>query len=318
MKLYFICSDFFNYDKSIKKELERIGYDVELITEYPFGGKFIKVLNRLFHGKLNFIFSSYYKKKFENLDGDNIVFIIKGETLSKTALNNIFNKTKRVCIYQWDALKNNCNSKCLLKYSEFITSFDPVDTCKYKLRYKALFHQMESFNQHSDREKNVGASFIGTVHEDRLKQLIEIETYLKKEGVSFFFYKYYPSKLIFFLRKIIDTRLWGVNTKDVFFKPLEYSKYKEIIANSISVIDFPRKAQSGYTMRTIESLASNTKVITTAEYLEDKFCLKGDAIFHLNESNKAMLCDFLLRKSEFSLEDFNELKLKNWLKDILE
>ncbi|KKM26914.1 hypothetical protein LCGC14_1580000, partial [marine sediment metagenome] len=258
MKLYFICSDFFNYDKSIKKELERIGYDVELITDYSMGN-------------LILYFQGIIKKKFENLDGDNIVFIIKGETLSKTALNNIFNKTKRVCIYQWDALKNNCNSKCLLKYSEFITSFDPVDTCKYKLRYKALFHQMESFNQHSDREKNVGASFIGTVHEDRLKQLIEIETYLKKEGVSFFFYKYYPSKLIFFLRKIIDTRLWGVNTKDVFFKPLEYSKYKEIIANSISVIDFPRKAQSGYTMRTIESLASNTKVITTAEYLEDKF-----------------------------------------------
>ncbi|MDP2487429.1 hypothetical protein [Pseudoalteromonas marina] len=317
MKLYFVCSDFFNYDKSIKKELERIGYNVELISEYPFGGKFMKIFNRLSFGRLNFVFDNYYKKKLESVNEKDIVFIIKGETLSDSALDKICSKTKRVIIYQWDALKNNCNSRILLRYPNLITTFDPLDSSKYGLKYKALFHQVESFDSNSYKYKNLPVSFVGTVHGARLKKINEIETFLINQGVNFFFYKYYPSKLVFQIRKIVDTRLWGVDTKNVNFKPLDYSKYKEVIAKSKNVIDFPRDVQAGYTMRTIESLASNTKVITSADIVEGEYKLKGGGIYHLNEFNKAKFNEFLLNNNKFIFEEFDSLKLNNWLKAIL-
>ncbi|CAM4485153.1 MULTISPECIES: hypothetical protein [Pseudoalteromonas] len=317
MKLYFVCSDFFNYDDSIKKELEKVGYNVELISEYPFGGKLIKIFNRLFFGRLNFIFDAYYKKRLESLNEENIVFIIKGETLSSSILDEICSKTKRVIIYQWDALKNNCNSSRILKYSKLITTFDPSDSCKYGLKYKALFHQVESLDNNNYEYRDFVVSFVGTVHGDRLKEINKIETFLKSKGINFFFYKYYPSKFVFYIRKVIDTRLWGVDTKAVHFRPLDYSKYKEIIAKSQNVIDFPRKVQTGYTMRTIESLASNTKIITSADVIKEQYRVKGGGIYHLKEFNEIKFNEFLLSKNAYVFEEFDDLKLSNWLKDIL-
>ena len=62
-------------------------------------------------------------------------------------------------------------------------------------------------------------------------------------------------------------RLYFKYRKFIYFKPLSYEKYFEILKNSNFVIDFAHPYQSGNTIRCYEARSCGTKIITNNPFV---------------------------------------------------
>ena len=105
--------------------------------------------------------------------------------------------------------------------------------------------------------------FIGTVHSDRAKILGEVKDYCDREGFTYYFYLFVPGKLLLFLRKIFNKSFRKWDDKYISIEPIPKEKVAEIQENSRCIIDINHPNQTGLTMRTIEMVGMNKKLMTT-------------------------------------------------------
>ncbi|QXN23781.1 hypothetical protein KVP08_014425 [Shewanella putrefaciens] len=86
---------------------------------------------------------------------------------------------------------------------------------------------------------------------------------LKNENVNNFLFFFSPSKLLFLLKKVFTSELEGISINDISFKPMAFKQVINILGDSRIVIDIEHPKQNGLTMRTIEMLGMQKKLITT-------------------------------------------------------
>ncbi|MFA0268032.1 hypothetical protein AB4490_14640 [Vibrio cyclitrophicus] len=321
MKIVIISSNFFGYSKKIQEKLESQGHEVNLVNDFPNDSKIVKIICRLSRGKLNFLFNDYFRKELLKFGDVDRVLVIKGETLSVSScdlINQISNN--RAVLYQWDSLANNRNLKNIMNSFSNLYSFDFEDCEKYDFKYLPLFHDIDcGFFQETINVKDYDVSFVGTVHEDRLPIINKIEDKLKLEGYKTNFYRYYPSKWLLKIRKIIDYRLWRVDISNVNYQPLSYSEYLSFLLRGKATVDIHRRVQSGLTIRTVEALAMDIKIITTNDKIKDE-CgdLNGQVLIidrsgDLNNSSVVKLLDAELNENCIR----NKYHLDYWVNEIL-
>ncbi|MNN34249.1 hypothetical protein D3C81_1480470 [compost metagenome] len=107
------------------------------------------------------------------------------------------------------------------------------------------------------------ACFIGTIHTDRYKVLEKIIDSLQERGHKVFVFCYYPSKQLYRLRALVDPGFRRFGRKYVNFTGMKLTEVVSRIAESRAVIDVNRPDQLGLTMRTIEAVGAQRKLITT-------------------------------------------------------
>ncbi|WP_438469183.1 lipopolysaccharide biosynthesis protein [Vibrio vulnificus] len=303
-RILFISPRTHGYELDIENAIKNRG-DCIYYDERPFTssiGKIILRLNIRFLSKL--WIDKYYKSIFHSVSKVHIdtLFLVIPESVPSWFIEDMrsLNSQMKIIIYMWDSFKNRKSVSRLEKYADKIFSFDKHDCEERGFRFLPLFYT-DDFIQSSAVNKIYDFCFIGTVHSDRSK----VVTKVSKCGGNNFIYWYCPSRLLFFLKKIFTNELKGIDYSDVNFHSLDKNEVSLIMRKSRVVIDIHHPGQSGLTMRTIESLGTCSKLVTTnADIVNYDF---------FNEDN----CHIISRDasdiripSDFSLSEYRKVSKK--------
>lgn len=324
--ILFLAPKFFGYELEIKKELENFGAKVIYFDERPKNDFFTKVFIRL--NLKSFIskkIDDYYKNiievtKYENI---NYLFLVAPETIDLKIIEKIKQNHKNIQIftYFWDSIKNKRTALNYLHISDKYFSFDSNDIkINNKIEFLPLFYIKDYENISNEKEDILyDICFIGTIHSDRYKIIKQIEDQVRSIDLQTYFYFYSPSKILFFLQKLFKKDFKDIKWKDVSFKSLNKADVINFIKKSKTIIDIQHPLQTGLTMRTIEMLGANKKILTTnKDIINYDFFIKDNILVF--DRNEIEINAEFFDKKYFKIEEglYKKYSLSNWLKTIFE
>lgn len=269
-RVLFIAPMFFGYEKLIKTELESKGAKVDYFNDRPDNTFLTKALIRVDRRLLARKTDAYYRNVIE-LTRDNSydhVLVVRGEAISLRMLRLLrqAQPKARLSLYLWDSMHYNPNARKIVAEFDQVFSFDRSDVERYeRLQFLPLFYGVE-FNRAAQQQYGLpiyDACFIGTIHTDRYKVLEKVLDSLHARGRKVFVFCYYPSKLLYRIRSFFDPGFRRFAKKYVSFTGMKLSEVVDRISESRAVIDVNRPGQLGLTMRTIEAVGAQRKLITT-------------------------------------------------------
>lgn len=327
-KVLFICPSFFGYEKEIEAELILLGAMVDFYDERPFRSSILKIINRLNFKKLihkkierhyNAILAMADIKKYD------ILFVVNPETMSVDFIKNV----KKVCynirtvLYLWDSMKNKKNTVPLIGEFDRVFTFDKNDV-KFdnKIEFLPLFYtntyDRRNYSSNYESEQIHHAAFIGTAHSDRFNLVRKILEQLPVSSFKNFVFLYCPSKLLYFLKKTFSNELKGVSCSEISFKSMDSKSIASVLLNSLFVIDIEHPNQNGLTMRTIEMLGMQKKLITTNKNIVEYDFYNPKNICIIDRFKPNIREDFLYSKFEpTDTTTLDKYSLHNWLKFLL-
>lgn len=273
MSILFISPKTFGYEKEIRLELERFGCLVDWYDDRPGSTPIIKALIRFRPEMIASISDAYFDRIINETQSHkyDVVFVIKGEALSAERLR-LLRKSQpnaRFLYYTWDSLKNFRNSREKIAYFDKAYSFDRFDCMENeKVKHLSLFY-MRAYEALATSDQQDGHDidllFLGSIHSDRYAVVQNIWGASKRAvaDLKLYTYFFYQSKWVFVLRKLGDRHFRVIPWSDVQWQSLDAQHTLSLISCSKVLIDVHHPGQTGLTMRTIESLGAQKKMITT-------------------------------------------------------
>lgn len=312
-RILFICPYFHSYNNKIERELTNQG---AYVKSYNHAVNYPKLLYKLFPKFLNYI---YFNKilKNENINNYDYIFVIKGTNLSQKFLLKLEECKALKVLYLWDAVNKYPHILEIAKYFDKVISFDSIDAKKYSFKFLPLFFSEE--NQDSSLIK-YDLSFIGVVHSSRYQYLNKIKCIAKEKNLEYYIYMYLTNKVNYFMLKYIK-KIIPLNARitEFQFKSLDTTEVNKIYDCSKIIVDFQSNNQSGLTMRTIEALGKNKKIITNNQYIREYDFFDSNNILILSENLLSISDDFFntpYKKIDCKIK--NKYYLRNWVKEIFD
>ena len=176
-------------------------------------------------------------------------------------------KENKVIVYFWNYIDDN--NKYILNdknIDEFWT-FDKNDAQKYNMKYNPQFYTKNVKIQ--DEQNKYDVLFLGRP-KTRKKDIVDLEKKLKEEGIQTNF-------------KIIE------NEKDY----VSYDEYLKMIAESKCILDYNQEGQVGLSLRPMEALFLERKLITNNTDIKNYDFYNHNNIFILGEDNINEIKEFI-------------------------
>jgi len=316
--ILFISPTFHDYYQEIISILRSEGANVIYCYDSQYDFSLIPYKLRYLGGNFSrFLFGIYYECIFSKINHIDYVFIIKGTSISLRIIKKIKNKfpAAKLIIYLWDSIRRipNKSIESLLPCFDRVLTFDIEDYRKLKLNYLPLFYLSSFIVSNSNHEFDV--AFVGTYHSDRLQILNSI---LEKIPLEF------RCKIILcvgrkrYRRLKRKQALCRIDHRITFLKkaiPLE--QVANIYSKSQIIIDIHHKEQTGLTMRTIECIAGNRKLITTNKEIVLHDFYNKHNILVINRNRVDIPITFLKEHViTISREIIKKYSLPNWIMNI--
>lgn len=321
-KVLLICPKFFNYHIEIKNIIMELGMDVDWFDERPSNDNITRALIRINKKILSNQIEKYYKKIYSTIENKKYEYmlIVKPEAISSEFILKFKknNPNAKVIMYLWDSIKNNKNAKRNLKLVDKAFSFDKEDCSMYNMNFRPLFYlkKYEDIANCKAIEK-YSVAFIGTVHSDRYDVLMKVKEKLIKEGYSVYFYMYIQSKFIYYLKKLVFREFKNSSVDEFNFTPLTQNEVIDLIKQSKCILDIQHLRQTGLTMRTLEMLGANKKLITTNREVINYDFYNEKNINIVNRDISDFDSNFIEEDYELIDLDIKEkYSLKSWALDI--
>jgi hypothetical protein len=201
----------------------------------------------------------------------------------------------RFVLYYWDSLKTH-DYRAFTRYFDKVFTFDRLDSSQVPgLEYLPLFFSDRFRRLRQGQELVHDMSFVGVaVTTRRYDELVKLRAWAKASGVSLFDY-IVVSPLLFARRLLRGQLLRGVH-----FRSLGEEGLLRVYGSSHSVLDLPNNVQSGYTMRTFESLGAHRKLITANRNIMDEDFYTPESVFVIGVHGEMPDRSFLHAQSKFS------------------
>lgn len=264
-------------------------------NKLSFVGNIIKkicVLNGLFISK----FAGEWKKSLEKYD----VIIVQASDITQHLPSWIRKKgyKGRIIYWYWDPVEGSVSPNKIDRSACEIWSFDKKDCKVFDMQYNSTYYiPVDKDDKKHISDKKYDICYIGR-DKGRLKELKVLEKRYKKIGLKTYFY-------------IVATKPYYLNAKKLK-KPIDYEKVIEIVRRSKAILDINQDGQIGLSLRCMESLFENKKLITNNKgiYKENFY---NDSNFFVLENLEDDIYDFINKESE-DLSDYREYySFKNWL-----
>ena len=308
-RVLFIAPMFFGYEKMIKAELETKGARVDYFNDRPDNTFLTKALIRLDRRLLTRKTNRYYDSIIETTRSNKYdhVLIVRGEAISAPMLRKLrqAQPSARMSLYLWDSMHYNPNARNLLAEFDQVFTFDRVDADQNRgVAFLPLFYGRE-FERSAKWQGEIiyDACFIGTIHTDRYKVLEKIIDNLETKNRKVFVFCYYPSKTLFRLRALIDPGFRRFGRKHIKFTGMKLSEVVDRISESRAVIDVNRPGQRGLTMRTIEAVGAQRRLITTNTDISNYHIFGGSGVMLVDRHIPLISVEFLNQ----DLQPFDEV-----------
>lgn len=290
-KILMLAPDFFGYDKRIKNNFIKNGYEVKLYDDFStlFKNSFIKkIIKKILKEKVK---KRYFKNilKKEKLQEYEFCFVIKGDEIPEWFLQNLKSKKIKLVNYQWDDIERFPKIKDLIKYYDKFYTYSLNDSKEYQVEYLPFFY---SDDISADLKKNK-LVYIGTYRKERNFLLKEIYQKINDLNLECDFKIFI--NIIVYLKEFLFLK-----KKNSFFifKRIEYEKTINIFSEAKAVIEILNKNQKTSTTRSIEAIGFKTKIITTYGNIVNYDFYHPNNYYILDDKN-----------------DINILHLKKWLKE---
>jgi hypothetical protein len=272
-KILFLCPLFFNYHKKLMRAMESMGAQVDYFDERPSNTFLSKALLRINRNFVTVQIKKHYEDITSKINGKtyDYVFICQAEATPKSFLRDVrkMNPNARLVLMLWDSVANKVNTLEKLDLFDEVFSFDKKDCDQFGLTFRPLFFDKE-YEELAQEESELiyDLFFVGTVHSDRYLILNEVRQQFEKNNLNVFYYLYIPSKIMYYQRKLLTSELQGSQITDFSFVGLPSEQLTVKLKQSKAVVDIQHPKQTGLTMRTIEMLGANKKIITTNTNIE--------------------------------------------------
>lgn len=138
----------------------------------------------------------------------------------------------------------------------------------------------------------------------------KIEDICKIKNIKTFIYLFTGIKtyMSFLLKK---------QSQNLYIKPLCYNNVQELHFNTKIILDLPHPLQNGLTMRTIEAIGANKKLITTNQDIKNYDFYDEDNICILDKENIDIKSDFFEKQYKRISDDIkNKYSLDSWIEDV--
>lgn len=320
-KVLYISPRFFGYENKIKEELEKLYAIVDFFDDRPANDFITKVFIRLkfkslISKKIDIYYENIYsfiaKKKYD------FVFVISPETLDYKKLTKIKENQKKAqfILYMWDSFENK-NSFNTIELFDNVFSFDIRDVENYNLNFLPLFYCNDYKKQCKSINYKYELSFIATAHSDRYKIATKIKKILLKKNLKIYYFFYLPSILIYLVRKIFIKKYYYGNLSEFSFTSIPQKEIIDIFKSSKVILDINHPKQYGLTMRTIECIGSQKKLITTNKNIMSYDFYNSNNILVIDRNNINIDLTFF-KKGYEELPDsvYRKYSLNSWLKNI--
>lgn len=298
-RILFVAPLFYDYELEILNELKKHSHNVDSIF-YSYGKhklpwKKKKIERRISEQKqriLEFIKTNKYE----------ILFVIKGEILNKEDIKLFkkINPLSKTINYQWDSLKNLPFNFDFLEVFDFKYTFDHIDAETHpNFHLRPLFFTNE-FKLKKDVRIEYDFATVGGFQNRRVK-LINL---LKLQFPNA---KFKIRLRTFITLNILNNFIKAGGIKRYFdfalFKNLDRITIANILNKSNVIIDIPSEGQTGLSMRIIEALGLQKKIITTCKHVK---------LYNFYRSNNHLVIDNIDVKAikEFVKVDYDKSQEK--------
>ena len=272
-------------------------------------------INKYFNKIMNIIENNKYE----------FVFLISGQSLS---LSEKMIKTIKDCqsqarfvLYQWDSQTNFPYIKEVQKYFDKVYSFDKSDVLSTQgLKFLPLFYSRnyEKIGNENKTDYKYDFCFVGTAHPKKYKFIKMMSEQLKSVYPNQYIYFYFPSKIVFFYRKIHDIELRKSRMKEFHFDPLKGIDMERVYKNTRCVLDSAQAGQMGLTIRVVEALGAKKKMITTNEDVKNYDFYRPENIYIYNGTIDLNNVFFSNPYVDIDPVTYKKYSLESWLKEIIE
>lgn len=334
-KVLFLGQVFYDYHTKIEHALLKEGAEVVFIPNKFHGVSTVSPLDLV--GQLRKFFIPISKRKYKDYILSKIkdqefdyLFCIGGFSVTPELIDGIrkINPQIKTIIYFWDSFRT-WNYENVVNLFDAVFSFDPDDAKHYnKVQYLPLFYT-EDYKVNGSVTKDLDILYIGSISylsKNRLTILKQVNEFSNQHNLSTFIWAYDSesarSKLgkieSFFKRIFIPEFRDYINelkNPSISFIKIEVLKRDEIVKlmeRSKCIIDIPVPGQKGLTIRTIETLALNNKLITTNKSIVNEPFYDEKHIIAIEESDFELDLEFI-NMSPNRIVDVSQLELREWL-----
>lgn len=267
-KILFFAPAFFRYEYMIAEKMREMGARVDMYDVRSVTGAFSRALLKISPSIFKKQSLDYYEKILnDNREKDyDYVLIVKCDMTPTSILEKIRVQypNAKLCLYLWDSVENIPGVTEKFKYFDTLHSFDKNDCDKYPiLKFRPLFFGDQFRKPVKDGDYKYDISFLGTIHSDRYAVIKEIQKIAEIMKLRCYWFMYLQSEFIYKFYKFTKREFKGT-TKDNFdFEKMSASDISQVVDESRIILDVQHPKQTGLTMRTIEMLGMNKKLITT-------------------------------------------------------
>lgn len=325
-KILFFSPKFFGYEKEIELTLKNLGANVDYYDDRPANNFLTKALIRIDKNILKKKIETYYTKIVKNTKDKkyDYIFFLTPDSLTKKKLLELKegHKESKFILYMWDSLKNRKNVLDLIELFDEVYSFDKNDSQKYNFNFRPLFYISEYEKINEEKPKLLyDLTFIGTGHSDRYRLVKDIKEKLLQivPSINIYTFMYLPSKILYIVRKIIDSDIRESHYKEFDFNSLTKNEMIDVIKKTNVILDIQHPNQTGLTMRTFEILGAKKKLITTNKDIINYDFYDPINIYVLDREKKHIDIKFFNNKyQELNQEIYSKYSILGWVNEIFE
>lgn len=268
-----------------------------------------RVIKKTDVGSLYYIF---LKKSLSRLLSNSSKCIIFDQAFSPALVKAVhkMNKKARIIVYLWNPVfKDRRIIPKLEQVKRYVSiySFDKNDCKTYGFQFSPMIYDFSSimdYQKEDNCKPQYDVSFVGYL-KNREDNLVLLYNYLTQNGLAAFYY-------------VLDNIKSGKTFPfPIYEKYLDYDEYKKIIKSSKAILDIVQNGQTGLTIRSMETLAFQKKLITNNTDVKNYSFYKPANIFVLGEDDIDSLMEFL--NSDFepvSSDIMREYNFTDWARSL--
>lgn len=268
-RVLLIGPPFFGYDKHIREAIRSRGFDVDLHDDRPGENAVLKGAIRVRPSLVRTVVRQYLNRILHETAGRDydFIFVINGQALTPWFIRELRRRNPRAeaVFYMWDSMRLYPH---VLDFAELFDrryTFDPTDAREHEeFRLLPLFY--------TDDYRDVGLAPVPeahydvlnvcTAHANRYALMKTLVPQLEGSGLRVYSYLYLH-RLQFAYNRFTSEAFASARPEEFRFSSLPPSRYVELLRHSQAVLDVNHSAQSGLTMRTLETVGARRKLITT-------------------------------------------------------
>lgn len=318
-RLLLITEGFYHYDDAISDAIGKRGYEV---TKFQAQVEF-STMEQILHRRNR---KQYRKKKQKQqqqalleMESFDVILVICGHSLDVETFLELKKRQSNATfiLYLWDDIKRVHTYEAIKHCFDRIMTFDRYDAEQYHLEFRPLFY-LDSY-EYAGQTKKYDLCFMGWMHSDRRKVIRQVLEHDFPDTTKTFIYLF-TGPVAIAKEKLRAKSDWDRKVNRMMHtRRLNQQQSTEVLLGSKATLDIQHETQRGLTIRTLESLAAHTKLITSNPEVRLYDFYKEENMLIIDRKNPVIPKEFLEKPwTDVDPAIVKKYGLDAWVKDVLE